>query len=182
MRYEGKSFKSNFMNAVGSNDSELQKDIILDQIAELIKTNVSEVVDSLVKSGVSVPAKYTKIDVIDAVSKSLYSNPSFQKNISELIQKKTTNFSNGVGTDTAPTPASEVGKTVGGFLSSSLSSVFGIISSVQERKAAEANAKASLMDKIFGGQKTKTDYVPIIIIGGVLLVGGIIAVVILKGK
>lgn len=185
MRYEGSSFKSNFMNAVGSNDIELQKDIILDQIAELIKTDVSSVVDALVKSGVSIPAKYTKIDVVNAVSKSIYGNAEFQKNIAFLIQRKTVNFSNGVGDAPAPAPAdtsSKIGSALGGFLSTGLSSVFGVIGSAQDRKAAEANARASLINKIFGDDSKKTDYLPVIIIGSVLLIGGIIAVVILKGK
>lgn len=183
MRYEGKSFKSNFMNAVGSNDIELQRDIILDQIAELIKTNVGSVVDALEKSGVSIPDKYTKIDIVNAVSKSIYGNAEFQKNIGFLIQKKTVNFSNGVGDAPAPTTGSKIGSALGSFFSTSLGSVFSVIGSVQDRKAAEANAKASLMGKIFGeDDKQKTNYVPIVIIGSVLLLGGIIAVVILKGK
>lgn len=181
MRYEGKSFKSNFMNAVGSNDVELQRDIILDQIAELIKTDVSAVVDALVKSGVSVPSRYTKIDIIDLVSKSIYSNVEFQKNIALLIQKKTVNFSNNVGD--APTTGSKIGSALGGFFSTSLGSVFEVIGSVQDRKKAEADAKASLMEKLFSGDdKQKTNYIPIVIIGSVLLLGGIVAVVILKGK
>jgi hypothetical protein len=172
------------MNAVGSNDVELQKDIILDQIAELIKTDVSSVVDALVKSGVSIPAKYTKIDVVNAVSKSIYSNTEFQKNIALLIGKKTVNFSNGVGDATAPgDTSSKIGSALGSFFSTSLGSVVGIIGSVQQRKQAEADAKTSLINKIFGDQQTqKTDYLPIIIIGSVLLIGGIVAVVILKGK
>lgn len=183
MRYEGSSFKSNFMNAVGSNDVELQKDIILDQIAELIKTDVSSVVDALVKSGVSMPEKYSKIDVVNAVSKSIYSNTEFQKNIGFLIQKKTVNFSNGVGDAPAPTTGSGIGAALGSFFSTSLGSVVGVIGSVQERKKAEADAKTSLINKIFGDQQTqKTDYLPVIIIGSVLLIGGIVAVVILKGK
>jgi hypothetical protein len=173
------------MNAVGSNDIELQRDIILDQIAELIKTNVGSVVDALIKSGVSVPDKYTKIDIINAVSKSIYSNAEFQKNIGFLIQKKTVNFSNGVGDAPAPAPTtgSKIGSALGSFFSTSLGSVFDVIGSAQDRKAAEANAKASLMGKIFGeDDKQKTNYIPIVIIGSVLLLGGIIAVVILKGK
>lgn len=183
MRYEGKSFKSNFMNAVGSNDVELQRDIILDQIAELIKTDVSAVVDALVKSGVSVPSRYTKIDIIDLVSKSIYSNVEFQKNIALLIQKKTVNFSNIAPAGDAPTTGSKIGSALGGFFSTSLGSVFGVIGSVQDRKKAEADAKASLMEKLFSGDdKQKTNYIPIVIIGSVLLLGGIVAVVILKGK
>lgn len=182
MRYEGSSFKSNFMNAVGSNDVELQKDIILDQIAELIKTDVSSVVDALVKSGVSMPEKYSKIDVVNAVSKSIYSNTEFQKNIALLIGKKTSIFSNDSGAD-APTTGSKIGSALGSFFNTSLGSVVGVIGSVQDRKKAEADAKTSLINKIFGDQQTqKTDYLPIIIIGSVLLIGGIIAVVILKGK
>lgn len=177
MRYEGKSFKSNFMNAIGSNDVELQRDIILDQIAELIKTNVSLVVDALIKSGVSVPDRYTKIDIINLVSEAIYNNAEFQKNIAFLIQKKTLNFSNGTG------DGSKIGGALSSFFSTGLSSVFSVIGSVQDRKAAEANAKASLYGKIFGDdQAQKTNYLPYIIIGGVLLLGGIIAVVVLKGK
>lgn len=185
MRYEGKSFKSNFMNAVGSNDIELQRDIILDQIAELIKTNVGSVVDALIKSGVSVPDKYTKIDIIDLVSKSIYGNAEFQKNIGFLIQKKTLNFSNGVGDAPAPAPTtgSGIGAALSGFLSGGLGTIFSVVGSVQDRKSAEANAKASLYGKIFGeDDKQKTNYIPIVIIGSVLLLGGIIAVVILKQK
>ena len=199
MRYEGKSFKSNFMNAVGSNDSELQKDIILDQIAELIKTNPQSVADALISSGFKISDRNSKIEIVNSVSKAINNSPAFQKKIAELIVSSNSNFSNGSGfLDAAKgffsgggDATDTVGKAAGvasninpvNAVANAIGSIFNYSASLENKKSAEAEARASLAAKIFGtDDKSKTNIIPIVIIGGVLLIGGIIAVVILKGK
>ena len=177
MRYEG-NFKTNFMNAIGSNDVELQKDMLLDEVASLINSDIALVADALNKSGVKISQSYSKREIAEKVSSALHGNKDFQNNIAVLIAKKKASFKNADGVSVAVDPVSIIAK--------SLSDIFGnigdVVGSVQERKSEQEKTKQALLGKIFGGDSQKINYTPLIIVGGVLLIGGIIAAVVLKGK
>jgi hypothetical protein len=198
MRYES-DFKSNFMNAAGSNDVNLQKDILLDQIASLIKNNPKLVADALINSGFKISDKNSKIEIINSVSKAIYSSPDFQKKIAELIVSSNSNFSNGSGfLDSVKNffggsgdAADTVGKAAGvasninpvNAVANAIGSIFNYSASLENKKSAEAEARASLAAKIFGADdKSKTNLVPIVIIGSVLLIGGLTVFFVLKQK
>lgn len=195
MRYEG-NFKSNFMNAVGSNDTNLQRDILLDQIASLIKNNPQLVADALIASGFKIADKNSKVEIINAVSKAIYSSPEFQNKIAELIVAS--NFSNATGffdsvknffggsgdAKNAASTAAGVASNVNpvNAVANAIGAIFNYGAAQESKKQAESDARNDLIGKIFGDDNKNSAVVPFVIIGSVLLIGGILAIVILKDK
>jgi len=62
------------------------------------------------------------------------------------------------------------------------SSIFNYSAANKGLQASEANARASMYEKIFGQQKSKSWVLPTVIIGGILIIGGIVAYVTLRKK
>ncbi len=62
------------------------------------------------------------------------------------------------------------------------SSIFNYSAANKGLQASEANARASMYEKIFGQQKSKSWVLPAVIIGGILIIGGIVAYVTLRKK
>lgn len=87
MRYGG-NFMLNFDAAVKSKDLTYQQDVILDQIAELIKTNPQIVDKVLRQSGVRLSVSASKSELIDKTIDNIYTNIELQKNLSALLAYK----------------------------------------------------------------------------------------------
>ena len=66
-------------------------------------------------------------------------------------------------------------------ISNAVSSIFNFATSSKNLKSEEAKAKAAMYSKIFGKEQ-KRNWMPIIIISGVLLIGGVVAYMSLKKK
>ena len=199
MKYLG-NFHNNFSNAVGSQDKSLQQDILLDKYAVLIKQYPSQVAEALKKSDVHVSRNPTTVELVDKVAHNIHTNPEFQQNISVLVTKDTANeispdfastyYFKMMGesySNTADTKSSGGGK--GGDAAGIITAVSGLTSSIfnysaanKGLKASEANARASMYEKIFGQQKSKSWVLPTVIIGGILIIGGIVAYVTLRKK
>lgn len=87
MRYGG-NFMLNFDAAVKSKDLTYQQDVILDEIAELIKTNPQIVEKVLRQSGVRLSVSTSKSELIDKTIDNIYTNIELQKNLSALLAYK----------------------------------------------------------------------------------------------
>ena len=96
-------------------------------------------------------------------------------------------ISSGASSTKSSTKSSGGGK--GGDAAGIITAVSGLTSSIfnysaanKGLKASEANARASMYEKIFGQQKSKSWVLPTVIIGGILIIGGIVAYVTLRKK
>ena len=174
MRYNG-NFMMNFDGAVKSKDLGLQQDVILDKIATLIDKTPSVVEHALQRSGVSISTNASKRKLADSVAKHISDNEAFQTEISKVMFDRS-EMSNADGEI-----ADSISK-VANPIASVIVSAFNFGSSVQAKKAKEAETKAALYEKIFGDSRSKTNWLPIIIIGAVLIIGGVVAYTALKSK
>lgn len=200
MRYQG-NFAENIINASRSNDKRLAKEIVLDETSRLIQDRPESIIKALTESDVSVQANASTASLINKVSYNIVNNSIFQKNLEVAIAENQNvslpnrgGYSN-LGVDVkdmtvagaeAATSGGAVqdaaGKVGGGAatggvvgaIAGAVGSIFDFATSQTELKSEEEQAKAMMYAKIFGEEK-KTNWMPIIIIGGVLLVGGLVA-------
>lgn len=182
MKFSG-NLNRNFSSANGSRNLDYQKDVILDEVAKLIEYDTPTVIATLKDAGYyNVSPTAPRKEIINIVVDALYRSEQFRHDIAVLVAKTESGnkFSNGEGT------AAEAGKDIklsGGIISAIggvLESGFGVFKSAQDRKAEEERTRQQMYDKLLAGEKT--NWVPIIVIGGVFLIGGIIAFVTLRNK
>jgi len=203
MRYQGNIIQ-NLDSAAKSRDKALLKDLILDKLSELIQTNPKAIIKALRLSNVKVSNNASKEELINKSVDNLYSNRLFQKNIAVtfvangIADNSAYANSTGQGFDLSAllgggggggAAASSGG---GGAAASSggggaaaagiVSAVSGMVGSISQwgasknqLKAEEAKSKGLMYEKIFGArQNKKTNWLPIVAIAGVLLIGGIV--------
>jgi hypothetical protein len=200
MRYQGNIIE-NLDAAAKARDKSLLKDLILDKISELIQTNPKAIIKALRLSNVKVSNGASKEELINKSVDNLYSNRLFQKNIavtfvangiannSEYANSTGQGFDlsallggggGGGGGGAAPSGGAEGGG--GGGAGGIVSSIAGMVGSISQwgasknqLKAEEAKSKGIMYEKIFGArQNKKTNWLPIVAIAGVLLIGGIV--------
>lgn len=218
MRFGG-NFIQNITHAHKSKDKSLQKDILLDQVAELIETHPTTLIGALKESGCKISQGASKKELIDATVDNLSYNPSFRNKIPLLIvanksgklklelakakSQEKSEFSNFDlswlqktigGNDGGANVIENVGGGAsqgaqGGIWGAILGTVGGVTESVFDWKTSQTNqeianqqAKTSLYEKLLAGRSGKTNWMPIVIVGGVLLLGGIVVYFTLKGK
>lgn len=140
-------------------------------ISNSIKHNKKAVIKSLQDSGVKISDKATDVQVVNAVVNNMFENPFVSKNLSKVAVEKHSN---------AADPISAIAAGIGSIFN------FGstIASNVGDKKEAERllelereRARAEMMKNL---GKKQTDYLPFMIIGGVLLLGGVVVVLTLK--
>jgi hypothetical protein len=165
MRYAGNNIE-NISVAMNAKDHTLLKDMLLDEIAFLIKDKKQEVISALQSSGVNISPSASVQAVINAVAENIYTNTAFKNAISQLIAENTT-----------PTHSNSAGAIVGA-VGQSISSVFGFATEKQRLKTEQEQSKQKLYEKLLGGKKT--NYMPIIVVGGVLIIGAIVLIFTLK--
>ncbi len=194
MRYQGNIIE-NLHSAAMSNDKVLLKDLILDKTAELIQTNPKAIIKALRMSNVKVSDSATKAQLISIAVESIYQNRIFQKNLAVTIAEngiaQNAAYSNfnlkeffgklgGGGGGSGSGESSEGGEGGGGGGSavSAIADMIGSISqwgaSKNQLKAEEAKSKSLMYQKIFGDKEKKTNWLPVVAIAGVLLIGGIV--------
>lgn len=178
MRFNGNVIE-NLQAAAKSKDKYLIKDIIIDEMSNIIDSNPDRMIKALRESKVDVSDNVSKQKLIKLASRNLHNNRIFQKNLAVIIVKKGNatphdfSSSNGKGTE----GASSGGSGGGGNIISSIADMVGSISqwgaSSKDLKAEEQRSKNAMYEKIFGGKK-KTNWLPIVVIAGVLVIGGIV--------
>tara|TARA_R110001592_G_scaffold135862_4_gene352433 strand:+ start:3409 stop:4041 length:633 start_codon:yes stop_codon:yes gene_type:complete len=202
MRYQGNIIQ-NLDAAAKSRDKALLKDLILDKLSELIQTNPKAIIKALRLSNVKVSNNDSKEELINKSVDNLYSNRLFQKNIAVtfvangIADNSAYANSTGQGFDLSAllggggggggaAAASSGGEAAssggGGGAAGIISAVSGMVGSISQwgasknqLKAEEAKSKGLMYEKIFGArQNKKTNWLPIVAIAGVLLIGGIV--------
>lgn len=181
MRYQG-NVVENLLAAWESQDERLVKDILVDEMARIIETNPKEMVKTLQYSNVEVKDTATQQELVKIASYNLYNNPLFQKNLAVTLVKKggatKSDYASAVGKDTDGVKG-KGGSKLGGA-SGLIGAVSGMISSIGKwgssrntLKTEEERTKAMMFEKIFG-QQQKRNWLPIIVVSGVLLIGAIV--------
>lgn len=183
----GGSFSKNWSSANGSGNTDFQKDVILDEVSRLIELDRPLVISALKESGYKISPKAKKKEVIDKTVSALYRSNQFRHDISKAIvsvnDPKQLN-ANGVESGSqaaASTAGSGAAAGVVGAVAGAISSIFQFGSSRQNAKAEEERTRQEIYDKLLT-ENEKTNYLPYIIIGGVLIIGGIVAFFALRNK
>ena len=177
MRYHA-NILENITNAYRSKDRELLRDIVFDEIATIIKENPKAIIEALKASNVTISDNADTKTLINYVAYAIVNNPMFQKNVAVVLaaqnegrQPAREEFLNSKGGE-----ASGGGKGGGSAISSianAVSSIFNFATATQNLKSTEQQAKAVMYEKIFG-QKKRINWLPIVAVAGVLLIGGIV--------
>jgi hypothetical protein len=197
MRFQGNIIE-NLYSARRAKDSALLKELILDKTSELIDKQPKSIIKALKKSNVRVSDNANKMQLIDLASKNLYENRIFQKNLAVTIATdgiaQDSEYANSSGFDlnailgsvgggggaAAGGAASGGAAAGGGGAAGIISSVADMVGSIgqfgasrNQLKLEEQKSKAAMYEKVFGAKK-KTNWLPIVIIAGVLLIGGVV--------
>lgn len=182
------------------------KKYVLKKIAQLIKTNPLAVSSALTHSKVFIDNPYNKREIAEKVAHSLVNNLWFQKNIGLVLAANEVgklnsltpeDFSNlgGRGEIDYGKEAKNTALVVGGATASGAQSggLWGAIAGAvigavnagfswgtagKRAKIDEEQYKQELIGELF--EEPKTNWMPVYIIGGVLLVGGIVTYFALK--
>ena len=164
----GGNMMSNFSGAVNSQDNDMAKDVLLSEIHRVLDKNPEILIDALNNSGIATPSTISKRELIHSVVEALYESEKFRNNVSQfVIEGNEQANSNFVGAIIAT-----AGTTIG--------AIFKGVQNKNQTKAQKEADKRKLVSSLLEDKPKKTNYLPIVIIGGVLLIGGIVAYVSLK--
>lgn len=166
----GGNMMSNFSGAINSQDNDMAKDVLLSEIHRILDKNPEILIESLNNSGIATSSKISKKDLIHKVVEALYESEKFRNEISKYIIKGNEEESSNV-----------VGAIVAGSLAT-INSIFSGVQNKNQNKAQKEADKRKLELALLTKENKKTNYLPIVIIGGVLLIGGIVAYISLKKK
>jgi hypothetical protein len=166
----GGNMMSNFSGAINSQDNDMAKDVLLSEIHKVLDKNPEILIDALNNSGIATPSTISKRELIHKVVEALYESEKFRDNVSKFViegnEQESSNF-------------------VGAIIAAAGTTIGAVFSGVQNRNKNKAQREADknkLLATVLSDEPKKTNYLPIIIIGGVLLIGGIVAYVSLKQK
>lgn len=179
MRYQA-NISENLVNASKSQDHELVKDVVLDQVVYMIKDNPQSLIEALRFSNVSIGDNATEAEIASKVSHALYNNTVFLEQLSKLMvqneaQPVRPEYSN-AGADPITASMNALSAIQGTF-----KEALGIASKAQEKKIEEEKTKQLLYARLFG-EEEKTNWIPIIAITGVLIIAGIVVWRVTKKK
>ena len=164
----GGNMMSNFSGAINSQDNDMAKNVLLSEIHKVLDKKPEILIDALNNSGIATPSTISKRELIHKVVEALYESEKFRENISKfVIEGNEQESSNFVGAIIAT-----AGTTIG--------AIFKGVQNKNQTKAQKEADKRKLIESLLEDKPKKTNYLPIIIIGGVLLIGGIVAYVSLK--
>lgn len=199
----GGNMMSNFSGGILSNDRDMTKDVVLSEVHKILDKSPEVLIETLNSSGQAVSKNVSKKDLVHLTVENLYDNPKFRENISALIiAGNETNYNNadgavmdklkglfskgGGGADTGSGGGSAPKVTVGAdpisAIAGAIGSIFSFAQSGKDRKAAKEADKRKLQLSLLGEDNKKTNWLPIVLIGGILLIGGAVAYVSLKNK
>lgn len=206
----GGNLMSNFAGSVMSKDYSMTKDVILSKLHRLIKDDKSILIEALKKSGISVKDNVSDKELINKSVDALYDNKSFRIVFANLIAYESPEYSKasgnfdfskigdwissadkaGVGSDSVNLGSDAVSKIGGGgatggvvgAIAGAVDSIFGFASSKTQQKTQREADKNKLISQLLQEEEKKTNWLPVVIIGGVLLVGGLVAFATLRRK
>jgi len=194
---------SNFSGGVLSNDRDMTKDVVLSEVHKILDKSPEVLIETLNSSGQAVSKNVSKKDLVHLTVENLYENPKFRDNISALIiLGNETNYNNldgdgsvmdklkglfskggaDAGSGGVNAPKVTVGADPISAIAGAIGSIFSFAQSSKDRKAAKEADKRKLQMSLLGGDDKKINWLPIVLIGGILLIGGAVAYVSLKNK
>jgi len=166
----GGNMMSNFSGAINSQDNNMAKDILLSEIHRILDKNPEVLIEALNNSGIATSSTISKRDLIHKVVEALYESEKFRDNISQFViegnEQDSSNF-------------------VGAIIAAAGTTIGAIFSGVQNRNKTKAQKEADrklLVASLLEDKPKKTKWLPIVLIGGILLIGGAVAYVSLKNK
>jgi hypothetical protein len=165
----GGNMMSNFSGAINSQDNDMAKDVLLSEIHKVLDKNPEILIEALNNSEIATPSTISKRELIHKVVEALYESEKFRENVSKFVIEENESYNN------------VVGAIVAGSLTA-FNQIFKGVQNKNQTKAQKEADKNKLLASILEDKPKKTNYLPIIIISGVLLVGGIVAYVSLKQK
>lgn len=171
----GGDFQSNLASAKASKNKDYAKDVILDEVARIIYLEPMVIAKALNNSGVKTSKNPTKNELIDKVVDNLYDNASFRRNIGNVISQQNPPYSY-----LDPSAIAGAVQAVAEQSTAIVNGIFGAVQRKQELNQEKERTKQLLYDKIFGQEKK--NYMPIVLIGGVLLIGGVVLFLALRDK
>ena len=149
---------SNFSGAINSQDNDMAKDVLLSEIHKVLDKNPEILIEALNNSEIATPSTISKRELIHKVVEALYESEKFRDNISKIViegnEQESSNF---VGAIIAT-----AGTTLG--------AIFKGVQNKNQNKAQKEADKNKLLASILEDKPKKTNYLPIIIITGVLLI------------
>lgn len=178
MRYAD-NFLLNANNAIKTGNYDLQKDLVFSEVADLIAVHPDKVIDALKESGVEVPIGISTRSLIKKTVKNLYENESFQKELAVLIgqyvqTKSPQQFSN----FTDLSWVGDIANMIEGIANPIIEAEY-----TDERiKEQQAQAEAQITAQVLIEQEKRKKIIPLVIIGGTLLIGGIVLFFALRNK
>ena len=179
------------------------------KIADLIDRNPSSVASALEYSNTFFEYPYTEKELVDTTANALVEDPLFRKNISTVIVYDENNLLNGVdfsnigGKDARIDSGKATGdfaKTVGehtmawssmGWVGNIIGAVvgvvdasFGLASKNKKADAAKEVARAEIYTELFDKKKKKNKnwWIPAVVVGSILVLGGVVVFITLKKK
>lgn len=170
----GGDLMSNFNGAILSKDSEMTKDILLSEIHKLLDGRPDVLIEALNKSNIATSKSISKRDLIHKVVDALYENERFRVEISKSILSQ---YSNVEG-DTEGRSANEILGAMGGIFGSIAGAITGNVDRKAQQEADRNQLKLALLQEL----SPKTNWTPILLITGVLILGGVVAFIALKQK
>lgn len=165
----GGNMMSNFSGAINSQDNDMAKDVLLSEIHKVLDKNPEILIEALNNSEIATPSTISKRELIHKVVEALYESEKFRENVSKFVIEENESYNN------------VVGAIVAGSLTA-FNQIFKGVQNKNQTKAQKEADKNKLLASILEDKPKKTNYLPIIIISGVLLVGGIVAYISLKQK
>tara|TARA_R100000900_G_scaffold140069_2_gene120160 strand:- start:10515 stop:11141 length:627 start_codon:yes stop_codon:yes gene_type:complete len=196
-----------YSNATGLTDKQFMTSVYLSELATLIKDEPQKIISALKKSDFSVSKNPTRREITNTLVDGMFQSPELRNKITNLLAKENaqikskalrrytesysgTNGSSSTGANLQNTAnnlleGGAAGAQAGGPVTAVVGVLAGLTESIFDWKASENNAevesnkyKLEILNKISGGDKK--NYVPLIIIGGVLLVGTIVLIFALR--
>lgn len=196
-----------YSNATGLTDKQFMTNVYLSELATLIKDEPQKIISALKKSDLQVSKNPTRRELTNTLVDGMFQSPQLRNQITNLLaaenaQSKSkalkrytetysgTNGGASTGANLQNTAnnlleGGTAGAQAGGPVTAVVGVLAGLTESIFDWKASENNAevesnkyKLEILNKISGGDKK--NYVPLIIIGGVLLVGTVVLIFALR--
>jgi hypothetical protein len=204
MIYAKHDFTSNFLNAVGNNDKGMLQDMIIDEVAKLIVEDKKDIVKLLRKEGINVSINDTQQVIANAITKEIANgNVKFTDKLSKMVASRRVDskivieiaekskkdktlsaegtFWNKVGDFLSNEKVQDAAATV---ISTALQNSFNKSSIQETQENQDALNERLAVNQMYGNQSSSSNKTLLIVgvVGGILLLGTILTIVIMKGK
>lgn len=197
MKYPKESFYTNFVGAYMSKDREITKDLIFNELAQIIVTKRKDVITMLTEIGIKFSKKPTDKEIVDAIIDNLSDDRRVDIVVAYLISEKNKKYeesfsnaggefwtkllgyiSGGGSTAGSGTTTTTGGTSTIGGIAGIISSIFSYAQSAKEIKAQKEADKQALLQQILAyktaKEGSKGSNTAVYVILGLVVVGGLI--------